>query len=76
MWRDEATLLDITKACDTIARFVSGVSQDEFAANSEKHWAVVSQLMIIGEAVTRLSDEFKASHTRSNGARSPACVTV
>ena len=34
----------------------------QFQANAEKRWAVVSQLMIIGEAVTRLSDEFTSAH--------------
>jgi len=40
------------------------LSQDEasFVADAEKHWAVVAQLLIIGEAVTRLSNEFRSSH--------------
>lgn len=62
MRRDEATLLDIHVAGRRIAAFVDGVDKRAFAANAEKHWAVVSQLLVIGEAVTRLSDGFTASH--------------
>ena len=62
MWRDEATLLDIAQAARRIISFVQGVDEASFAANAEKHWAVVAQLLIIGEAVTRLSYEFRSLH--------------
>jgi len=62
MWRDEAILLDIAQAARRIATFVQGVDEASFLANAEKHWAVVAQLLIIGEAVTRLSNEFTSSH--------------
>jgi len=61
MWRDEATLLDIAQAARRIVSFVRGGDEASFAANAEKHWAVVAQLLIIGEAVTRLSNEFRSS---------------
>lgn len=64
MWRDAATLLDIATAARRIAGFLHDTNQTEFATNSEKHWAVVSQLMIIGEAVTRLSDGFTSEHEK------------
>jgi hypothetical protein len=44
MWRDEAVLLDIAQAARRIASFVQGVDEASFAANAEKHWAVVAQL--------------------------------
>lgn len=62
MWRDEATLLDIAQAARRIISFVQGVDEASFAANAEKHWAVVAQLLVIGEAVTRLSPELGSSH--------------
>jgi uncharacterized protein with HEPN domain len=62
MWRDDATLLDIAQAARRIVSFVRGVDEASFAANAEKHWAVVAQLLVIGEAVTRLSPEFRSSH--------------
>lgn len=62
MWRDDATLLDIAQAARRIVSFVRGVDEASFAANAEKHWAVVAQPLVIGEAVTRLSPEFRSSH--------------
>lgn len=62
MKRDEAILLDMVLAARRIARFVEGVDEAQFATNAEKHWAVVAQLIIIGEAVTRLSREFRSAH--------------
>lgn len=62
MWRDDASLLDIEQAARRIVVFVEGVDEGTFTANAEKHWAVVAQLLVIGEAVTRLSDGFTSSH--------------
>jgi uncharacterized protein with HEPN domain len=62
MWADEAVLVDIAQAAHRIEAFVKGVNEVAFTRNEEKHWAVVSQLLVIGEAVTRLSDEFTSSH--------------
>ncbi len=62
MRRDEATLLDMVQAGRRIASFVDGVDEVTFIANAEKHWAVVAQLLIIGEAATRLSKAFIAAH--------------
>lgn len=55
---DAATVVDIITACRRIARFVADLDEVEFQADEAKRWAVVSQLMIIGEAVGRLSEEF------------------
>ncbi|MCA9056416.1 MAG: nucleotidyltransferase domain-containing protein [Planctomycetaceae bacterium] len=59
---DSATILDLLVACRRIERFVTGVDATEFAAREEKCWAVVSQLMLIGEGVRRLSPEFCNAH--------------
>jgi uncharacterized protein with HEPN domain len=56
---DLATVLDIVLASRRIQRFVAGTDETSFHAAEEKRWAVVSQLSIIGEAVRRLSDEFR-----------------
>lgn len=64
MQRDDGTLLDIAQAARRIAAFVKDVDETAFTANAEKHWAVVAQLMVIGEAVNRLSDAFTSSHPR------------
>src|SRR5947209_8714706 len=57
---DLATVLDIVLAGRRIARFLAATDEPGFVAMEEKRWAVVSQLTIIGEAVRRLSDEFRA----------------
>ena len=55
---DLATVLDIVLACRRVSRFLVGTSELEFLENEEKHWAVASQLLLVGEAVRRLSDSF------------------
>jgi len=62
MWRNDATLLDIAQAARRIVMFVQNVDEAAFTANAEKHWAVVAQLLIMGEAVARLSEELKTAH--------------
>lgn len=69
MWRDDATLLDIVQAARRIATFIKGVDEAAFMANAEKQWAVVAQLLVIGEAVTRLSEGFTAAHPEIEWAR-------
>jgi uncharacterized protein with HEPN domain len=59
MERDLATVLDIVLAARRIGRFVAESDEASFVSNEEKHWAVVSQLTMIDEAVRRLSDEFR-----------------
>ena len=55
---DASTVLDIVQACRRIGRFLADVDEAAFADAEEKHWAVYSQLCIIGEATKRLSPEF------------------
>lgn len=55
-------MLDILLAGRRIAQFVEACDESTFRAAEEKHWAVVSQLSIIGEAVRRLSEDFCNAH--------------
>jgi uncharacterized protein with HEPN domain len=64
MWDDSSTVLDIVLACRRVRRFVEGVGEGAFHADEEKRWAVVSQLLVIGEAVGRLSDVFRAERAQ------------
>jgi uncharacterized protein with HEPN domain len=43
---------------------MQGVDEVQFRSDEEKHWAAVSQLLLIGEAANRLSDAFRADHPR------------
>ena len=58
MRADEATLLDIAGAAQRILTFIDDVDRDTFLSDAEKQSAVLFQLLVIGEATKRLSDEF------------------
>lgn len=64
MQRDREALIDIVIAADRIAEFLEGFDFDRFAANAEKQSAVLHQIMILGEATKRLSQEFRQMHER------------
>ncbi len=60
--RDAATLLDIARAARLIEQFKGDSSKDAFVGDLKTQSAILHQLLIIGEAVKRLSSEFRASH--------------
>jgi uncharacterized protein with HEPN domain len=73
MPRDPATILDIVLACLRVEKFLLGSSESEFQIDDEKQWAVVSQLILIGEAVRRLSDEFRSTFLPFPGQNTQEC---
>jgi len=62
MSRDKASLLDIAGSAQLISEFAQGLEKTELAANLEKQSAILYQIVIIGEAVKRLSVEFRQQH--------------
>ena len=62
MRREELYLVDIVEAADQIRGFLDGVTYDAFAEDRMLRSAVLHHLMIVGEAVARLPDEFRADH--------------
>jgi uncharacterized protein with HEPN domain len=62
MRRDEATLLDIAEAARLVASFVQNMSKATFLDDYKTQSAVLYQLIVMGEAVKRLSSEFRAQH--------------
>lgn len=62
-WRDEDTLLDISIAAERIIEFHQGMTKADFLQDVKTQSAIQHQLMIMGEAVKRLSDEFRAQHS-------------
>ncbi len=58
MLRDEATLLDLAKAIRLVREFTAGMDYAAFQGDVKTQSAVLHQLLILGEAVKRLSDEF------------------
>jgi len=59
--RDRISLRDIADACRDIHDFVQGMTRDEFVDDLKTQAAVLHRLLIIGEAVKRLSDDCLAS---------------
>ncbi|MEM9542885.1 MAG: DUF86 domain-containing protein [Cyanobacteria bacterium P01_E01_bin.42] len=62
MSRDNEILLDLFNACRSIADFTAGMEKDEFLKDTKTQSSVLYQIIIIGEAVNRLSESFKRSH--------------
>ena len=62
MERDKATLLDIARAARLVLAFNKGIDKAAFLQDFKTQSAVLHQLMIMGEAVKRLSPEFRAHH--------------
>jgi len=56
---DKARLNHILDAVRSIEAYVEGARFDKFSSSSEKTFATVKQLEIIGEAANRVSDESK-----------------
>lgn len=62
MSRDEAHVVDILRAARLIVQFLGAASENDFLADVKTQSAVLHQLMVIGEAVKRLTPEFRAAH--------------
>jgi len=56
---DLAPLHDIDAALKRMLRFVAGLDKAGFLANEEKCYAVLAQLVIIGEAANRLPESLR-----------------
>jgi uncharacterized protein with HEPN domain len=59
MNRNDASLLDMLNACQRIIKFTAGLNKKSLFVNEEKQFAILYQIIIIGEAVKRLSPEFR-----------------
>ena len=62
MQRDVTVLLDIVQAAHLVLAFKEGMDKVAFDADLKTQSAILHQLMVIGEAVKRLSPEFRTSH--------------
>ena len=60
--RDEATIADIVRAARLIAAFLAGATREGFRSDTKTQSAVQHQLLVIGEAVKRLSEAFRDAH--------------
>ena len=62
MPRDDATLLDILKAARLVVEFKGKLAKKAFLRDTKTQSAILHQLLVIGEAVKRLSEDFRAGH--------------
>lgn len=63
MPRDDATIVDILKAARAAESFLVGFSKELFLQDSKTQSAVLHQLLVLGEAVKRLSEDFRNQHS-------------
>jgi uncharacterized protein with HEPN domain len=62
MKRDAASLLDIARFAQMILQLTDGMDQSMFEADIRTQLAVLYELTVLGEAVKRLSLEFRDRH--------------
>lgn len=60
---DEIVRQDIINAGKLIQEFIEGFDKQTFVNDRKTRSAVLYQLTVVGEAVKRLSKEFRAQHT-------------
>jgi uncharacterized protein with HEPN domain len=64
MQQDEAALVDIVHAARLIQEFTEGIDKVTFLADLKTQSAVLHQILVLGEAVKRLSGEFRDSNVQ------------
>ncbi len=57
--RDRATVADILSACKLARQFVDGLDREGFLTDEKTQAAVLHEITIVGEAVKRLSGDFR-----------------
>ena len=62
MSRDDATLLDMLKAARLAVEFKGKLSKKAFLRDIKTQSAILHQLLVIGEAAKRLSEDFRLQH--------------
>lgn len=62
MRRDEAALLDVAQFAQNIQQLMQGVDRRRFESDLRTQSAILYQLTVLGEAVKRLSAEFRQQH--------------
>jgi uncharacterized protein with HEPN domain len=62
MQRDNATLLDIARYAQQILDFSQGMDEAQLSTDTRTQAAVLYHIAVIGEAVKRLSSDFRSQH--------------
>lgn len=63
MQRDDSAVLDVSKAAQLTQVFVGDMSKSAFMGDPKTQSSVLYQLLVVGEAVKRLSTEFREQHS-------------
>ncbi len=66
---------DIVRACDRILDYLAGRSADDFGNTALVQDAVIRQILVIGEATKRLSQEFRDSTADVPWTKVAGCAT-
>jgi len=66
---DRARLNHILDAINEIESYINDITIDTFSKSSEKKFASVKQLEIVGEAASRITEETKSNHTEVEWAK-------
>ena len=59
---DKIRVQHILDAINEVGKYLHGVSPEEFFDNSEKRFATIKQIEIIGEACNQITPAFKEAH--------------
>ena len=59
MPRDDTTLVDIARAARLVVKFTAEITKEAFFKDLKTQSATLHQLVVIGEAVKRLSSDFR-----------------
>ena len=60
--RDQGTVADILGAARLVIEFLGGLDEDGFYDDPKTQSSVIHQILIVGEAVKRLSSPFRQAH--------------
>jgi uncharacterized protein with HEPN domain len=60
--RDRASLVDIFNAAKKVLQYKAGMDKSAFLEDDKTQSAIVFQLLIVGEAVKRLSPDLRSQH--------------
>ena len=59
---DKIRIQHILDAINEVENYIAGVTEDQFLQNSEKRFATIKQIEIVGEACNKISEEIKIAH--------------
>lgn len=63
MPRDQQSIRDILNAAQEILNFTTGMDRATLAADRRTQAAVLYEIIVLGEAANRLSNEFREQHS-------------